>query len=117
LLCIHPSCPVSIAVGIVFQEPVLFDVSIRENISYGDTSRDQIPMDEIIQAARDANIHDFILSLPDASDRHVECLVYSSFRRAMKRTVARKALNSPVDRNNVSVGKFLSTAQRFSRNP
>ena len=50
--------------GIVSQEPVLFDCSIHENIEYGDNSR-QVPMDEVIAAARAANIHDFISSLPD----------------------------------------------------
>ncbi|CAF3561054.1 unnamed protein product [Adineta steineri] len=52
-------------VGVVSQEPVLFDTSIRENIAYGDTSRDNIPIDEIIRAAQDANIHDFIHHLPN----------------------------------------------------
>ena len=50
--------------GIVSQEPILFDASIRENIAYGDNSRD-VPMNEIIEAARNANIHQFIDSLPD----------------------------------------------------
>jgi len=54
-------------VGIVSQEPVLFDMSIRENISYGDNSRTNIPLEEIIQAAKSANIHDFIQCLPDVS--------------------------------------------------
>ncbi|XP_052792991.1 ATP-dependent translocase ABCB1-like isoform X1 [Mya arenaria] len=57
-------------IGIVSQEPVLFDLSIAENIAYGDNTR-QIPMDEIIQAARSANIHDFISSLPDGYDTNV----------------------------------------------
>uniref|UniRef100_X2B039 Bile salt export pump n=1 Tax=Capitella teleta TaxID=283909 RepID=X2B039_CAPTE len=51
-------------IGIVSQEPVLFDCSIRENIAYGDNSR-QVPMVEIIEAARNANIHTFIESLPE----------------------------------------------------
>ncbi|CAF3084747.1 unnamed protein product [Rotaria sp. Silwood2] len=51
-------------IGIVSQEPVLFDMSIRENIAYGDNSRSDIPMDEIIKAAKNANIHDFIQRLP-----------------------------------------------------
>lgn len=51
-------------IGIVSQEPVLFDRTIRDNIAYGDNSRD-VPMDEIIAAARKSNIHDFISSLPD----------------------------------------------------
>jgi len=50
-------------VGLVSQEPVLFDCSIRENIEYGDNGR-QVPMDEVIAAARMANIHTFVDSLP-----------------------------------------------------
>ncbi|KAK6165545.1 hypothetical protein SNE40_022454 [Patella caerulea] len=49
--------------GMVSQEPVLFDRSIADNIAYGDNSR-TIPMDEIITAARQANIHEFIKELP-----------------------------------------------------
>nr|XP_006823098.1 PREDICTED: multidrug resistance protein 1A-like [Saccoglossus kowalevskii] len=50
-------------IGIVSQEPTLFDCSIAENIAYGDNSR-EVPMEEIIQAATNANIHSFIESLP-----------------------------------------------------
>ena len=46
-------------IGIVSQEPILFDMSIRENIAYGDNSR-EVSMEEIIAAAQKANIHDFI---------------------------------------------------------
>ena len=53
-------------IGIVSQEPILFDRSIAENIAYGDNSR-EVPMDEVIAAARSANIHSFISSLPDVS--------------------------------------------------
>lgn len=49
--------------GIVSQEPVLFDRTIAENIAYGDNSR-EIPMSEIIEAAKLANIHKFVSSLP-----------------------------------------------------
>jgi ABC-type multidrug transport system fused ATPase/permease subunit len=42
-------------------------MSIRENIAYGDNSRKDIPLDEIIQAAKNANIHDFIEHLPQVS--------------------------------------------------
>ncbi len=48
----------------VSQEPILFNMSIRENIAYGDNSRQNISLDEIIQVAKQANIHDFIQSLP-----------------------------------------------------
>jgi len=47
---------------------VLFDRSVRENISYGDTSQDIISIEEIIQAAKNANIHDFIEQLPDVNN-------------------------------------------------
>nr|CAD7409119.1 unnamed protein product [Timema cristinae] len=49
--------------GIVSQEPVLFDRTIADNIAYGDNNR-EVSMDEIIQSAKEANIHTFISSLP-----------------------------------------------------
>ena len=49
--------------GIVSQEPVLFDASLAENIRYGDNSR-KATMDEVVEAAKRANIHSFIASLP-----------------------------------------------------
>ncbi len=48
-------------IGLVSQEPVLFDLTIAENITYG---LENIPMDEIINAAIKASIHDFIQQLP-----------------------------------------------------
>lgn len=54
-------------IGIVSQEPVLFDRTIRENIAYGDNFRD-VPDAEVIAAARKANIHEFIASLPEGYD-------------------------------------------------
>uniref|UniRef100_A0A673APY1 ATP-binding cassette, sub-family B (MDR/TAP), member 4 n=1 Tax=Sphaeramia orbicularis TaxID=375764 RepID=A0A673APY1_9TELE len=50
-------------IGIVSQEPVLFDCSLAENIAYGDNSR-TVTMEEIQEAAKSANIHDFIQGLP-----------------------------------------------------
>uniref|UniRef100_A0A5K3EP83 ABC transporter domain-containing protein n=1 Tax=Mesocestoides corti TaxID=53468 RepID=A0A5K3EP83_MESCO len=50
-------------IGFVFQNSDLFDLSIRENIAFGDCSR-ELSMDEIIEAARIAKIHDFITNLP-----------------------------------------------------
>lgn len=49
--------------GIVSQEPSLFDRTIADNIAYGDNLRN-VTRDEIIEAARKANIHNFIVSLP-----------------------------------------------------
>ncbi|KAI9099534.1 P-loop containing nucleoside triphosphate hydrolase protein [Phlyctochytrium arcticum] len=53
--------------ALVGQEPILFDVSIRENIAYG--ARDgEATQDQIEAAARAANIHDFVMSLPQNYD-------------------------------------------------
>ncbi|HOJ03067.1 MAG TPA: ABC transporter ATP-binding protein [Bacteroidota bacterium] len=51
--------------GIVTQETFLFNASIRENIAYGDT---QASMERIIEAARAANAHDFIMETPEGYD-------------------------------------------------
>lgn len=49
--------------GIVSQEPNLFDRTIGDNIAYGDNSR-VVEKEEVIEAAKNANIHNFIASLP-----------------------------------------------------
>ena len=41
---------------------MLFDRTIQENISYG--VEDQVTHDDIVQAAKLANIHQFVLTLP-----------------------------------------------------
>ena len=50
-------------IGVVSQEPVLFDMTVAENIRYGANERD-VPDEEVEEAAKAANIHDFITSLP-----------------------------------------------------
>lgn len=49
--------------AIVSQEPSLFNMTLAENIAYGDNRR-TVPMEEIIEAAKKANIHTFIQALP-----------------------------------------------------
>ncbi|XP_043474594.1 ATP-dependent translocase ABCB1 isoform X1 [Leptopilina heterotoma] len=49
--------------GLVSQEPTLFARTIAENIAYGDNTR-EAPMWEIIEAAKQANAHEFITTLP-----------------------------------------------------
>ncbi|XP_054241150.1 ATP-dependent translocase ABCB1 isoform X2 [Indicator indicator] len=56
--------------GIVSQEPILFDCTIAENIAYGDNSR-QVSHEEIVHAAKEANIHSFIDSLPNKYNTRV----------------------------------------------
>lgn len=45
------------------KDPVLFSVSVGENIAYG-LPDDDVSKDEIIKAAKAANAHEFIISLP-----------------------------------------------------
>ncbi|PIN26575.1 Peptide exporter, ABC superfamily [Handroanthus impetiginosus] len=54
-------------VSVVNQEPVLFSVSIRENIAYG-LPDDYVSKDDVVKAARAANAHEFITSLPQGYD-------------------------------------------------
>lgn len=56
--------------GIVSQEPTMFDWSISENIAFGDTTR-HVSMDEITAAAKAANIHKFITQLPEGYETSV----------------------------------------------
>jgi ATP-binding cassette, subfamily B, bacterial HlyB/CyaB len=52
-------------VGVVLQESVLFNRSVRDNIALADPA---IPMERVIAAARLAGAHDFILELPEGYD-------------------------------------------------
>ena len=62
-------------IGFVPQEAVLFNASIRDNIAYGENSR-VVNQEEIEHAARQANIHDLIISLPDvSSEQHSSHLI------------------------------------------
>lgn len=79
----HDSTRVSVPflrakIGIVSQEPVLFDCSIAENIKYGDNSRD-ISTNEVIIAAKKAQLHSFVMSLPE-----VRCTLWVCFAIVQK---------------------------------
>ncbi len=52
-------------IGIVTQETILFNDTIRNNIAYG---LEDCPIDKIIEAAKAANAHDFIMQLPNGYD-------------------------------------------------
>ncbi len=56
------------AIGVVPQDTVLFNDSIRYNIAYG---RGGATLDEVIAAAKKARIHDFVQSLPEGYDTQV----------------------------------------------
>ncbi|CAF4302925.1 unnamed protein product, partial [Rotaria sp. Silwood2] len=54
--------------GLVIQEPILFNLTIAQNIAYG---RENVSIEDIIDAATKANIHDFIQRLPEGYDTNV----------------------------------------------
>ncbi len=60
-------CEMRSLIGYVPREPYLYGVSIAENIAYGSryARPEDVLMEEIIQAAKTANAHDFIMALPD----------------------------------------------------
>jgi len=55
-------------IGVVSQEPALFHTTIRENILFG---RPSATDEEIHRAAKMANAHDFIMTLPDKYETEV----------------------------------------------
>jgi ATP-binding cassette subfamily B (MDR/TAP) protein 1 len=56
--------------ALVSQEATLFNISIRNNIKYGDLTRDVLE-GEVILATRQANIHDFIHTLAEVGQKDI----------------------------------------------
>lgn len=82
-------------IGIVSQEPILFDKNIRDNIAYGDNSR-EMQMEEIVRAAEQANIHNFIKSLTAGYDTSVgEKGVQLSGGQKQRIAIARALIRNP----------------------
>jgi ABC-type multidrug transport system fused ATPase/permease subunit len=80
-------------IGIVAQETFLFGDSVRGNIAY---ARPDAPLDEVIEAAKAANIHDFIESLPDGYDTKIgERGVNLSGGQKQRVAIARALLMNP----------------------
>ncbi|MBD3182900.1 ATP-binding cassette domain-containing protein [Candidatus Poribacteria bacterium] len=80
-------------ISIVMQETYLFAASIKDNIAYGNT---EASMEEIVEAAKAANIHDFIVSLPKGYDTEVgERGVTLSGGQKQRVAIARALLMNP----------------------
>ena len=80
-------------VGIVQQDIYLFNASVRENILYG---RLDASDEEIIEAAKRANIHDYIMSMPDGYDTVIgERGVKLSGGQKQRLCIARVFLKNP----------------------
>jgi ABC-type multidrug transport system fused ATPase/permease subunit len=65
-------------IGFVQQEPVLFNLSVRDNIAYGDNTR-TVSQAEIEQAAKKANIHERIISLPKVKLNRILFSIFFSY--------------------------------------
>ena len=80
-------------IGIVRQSPFLFDTSIRENILFGKPDASE---EEMVQAAKNANIYDFIMSLPDKFESKVgEHGILLSGGQKQRISIARVFLKNP----------------------
>ncbi len=80
-------------IGLVPQETILFGVSVRENILYG---RPDATDEDVIEAARIANAHDFIVALPDGYDTLLgERGATLSGGQRQRIAIARAVLRSP----------------------
>jgi ATP-binding cassette subfamily B protein len=80
-------------IGIVQQNVFLFDTNIKDNILYGKPNATD---EEVIKAAKDANIYDFILSLPDGFETLVgERGVKLSGGQKQRIAIARVFLKNP----------------------
>jgi len=80
-------------VGIVTQQTILFDDTIRNNIAYG---RPDLPLDMVIQAADAAHAHDFIVALPNGYDTLIgENGIKLSGGERQRIAIARALLKNP----------------------
>ncbi len=80
-------------IGIVQQDIYLFNASIRENILYG---RLDATDDEVVEAAKRANIHDYIMSLPEGYETKIgERGVKLSGGQKQRLSIARVFLKDP----------------------
>ncbi|KAI3722362.1 hypothetical protein L2E82_33398 [Cichorium intybus] len=79
--------------GLVSQEPALFATSIKENILFG---KEDATMDEVIEAAKASNAHNFISQLPQAYDTQVgERGIQMSGGQKQRIAIARAIIKSP----------------------
>ncbi len=80
-------------IGAVLQESILFRASVKENLCYGDPAASGLA---VIEATRAAEVHEFVLSKPDAYDSVIgEGGVHMSVGEKQRISIARAILTNP----------------------
>jgi ATP-binding cassette subfamily B protein len=80
-------------IGVVLQDPFLFNGTVSENIAYG---HPEAGLEEVVAAAKAANAHDFIMDLPEAYDSVLgERAVRLSGGERQRLSIARAILRDP----------------------
>ncbi|MEQ7661177.1 SAV1866 family putative multidrug efflux ABC transporter [Staphylococcus aureus] len=90
-------------IGLVQQDNILFSDTVKENILFSDTVKENILLgrptatdEEVVEAAKMANVHDFIMNLPQGYDTEVgERGVKLSGGQKQRLSIARIFLNNP----------------------
>jgi ATP-binding cassette subfamily B protein len=85
--------PLREQIGVVLQDPFLFNGTIAENIAYG---KPEAPLDEVVAAAKAANAHDFVIGFQEGYDSIVgERGMRVSGGERQRLSIARAILRDP----------------------
>ncbi|KAK9876550.1 hypothetical protein WA026_013923 [Henosepilachna vigintioctopunctata] len=83
-------------IGVVSQEPVLFSTSIKDNIMYGADNLSNISEEMLMQVSKEANVHEFVSSLPQGYDTLVgERGIMLSGGQKQRVAIARALIKDP----------------------
>lgn len=96
-------------IALVNQEPTLFNQTIAQNICYG---MDEVDQAKLVEAAKLANIHDFVLTLPQVGPSY---FLSTKSSRATKQWSALEAPNFPVanDKESQSPGRLFEALEFY----
>jgi ATP-binding cassette subfamily B (MDR/TAP) protein 1 len=94
-------------VAVVSQNPSLFDASIADNIAYGCDPSRPLFMEDIQSAARDAQLHDFVMSLPNGYETMIgEKAALLSGGQAQRLSIARSLAKKDVQGRSARIMVF-----------